>query len=846
MSRHAIACAFLLLGAQCGGNLSATTSRVETAVPPALPWESLPSSERIVDQVVSDPVSPVFSADDPAFRGTVGSDARGSALVQPGPDPAGHAGPQTPTSSGLTVKSTEFAVDAIPRAAFAAASEDALPAPWERSREAARRAQAAALFGHGGRPWSDLSLRSAAQRTTYRGKEVGFDATHSLELSRVLSRARVAVKARVTERDDRRFLEEGSVRLETFGGWRGDLGGIAFGDGGPLLSAARGRGISLERDLEPVGRHGVIHTRLAWGRSAVRYENIQAGRYPRSILAGTVHLHAPEGIEVGVDALRLSDPTRGGDQGMAVRQAWSTGIEAMRAGKSSSLEVEATTSGLTEQSGVERRSGRAAVSARAEQGRMSVGASAASAQGNAFRVGPLGAIEPVPAQVLAADLTLRPGGGSFVGMWAGQWKHSSPWGEGTPVLDANLANRASEGRQIGGRIGTTLTRTRSGLSLSMEYRRRALAEQTQRIWTTGASIAQGLGKTAQLSLQANRFAQEGSGPRDYASGNLSVRLWDRATLAVEQQTVWQEPYGAQVLSFVELAASPFGSRALPMSLRVSQSHEQDAGSFRPRQSQASLSGGVRLSREATLSLRVQSTIGRSHRSDAVEVGFRHAFDAGAPGISVATSAAREAARQLLGGAVFEDRNGDGIRSPGEEGIAGVEVVIDNDVRTPVRTDLDGRYRTLLTPGRHLLRLLPESVPTSYALDGTGAVEIEVTADRFAEHDFALERRTGSIRGRLVFGGAGALDPLTSVEAQRVEGLRVLLDDREYTVTDAKGEFVFHALPAGPHEVSIDPASLPPGVRIEGEPRCVVLVGTEGRSEVDCRFVLIRPVVRRRF
>ncbi len=174
------------------------------------------------------------------------------------------------------------------------------------------------------------------------------------------------------------------------------------------------------------------------------------------------------------------------------------------------------------------------------------------------------------------------------------------------------------------------------------------------------------------------------------------------------------------------------------------------------------------------------------------------------------------------------------------------MVIDNDVRTPVRTDLDGRYRTLLTPGRHLLRLLPESIPTCYSLDGTGAVEIEVTADRFAEHDFALERRTGSIRGRLVFGGTGPVDPLTAAESQRVEGLRVLLDDREYTVTDAEGEFVFHALPAGPHEVSIDPASLPPGVRIEGEPRCVVMVGMEGRSEVDCTFVLIRPVVRRRF
>lgn len=138
-------------------------------------------------------------------------------------------------------------------------------------------------------------------------------------------------------------------------------------------SAARGRGVSLERDLDPVGRHGVIHTRLAWGRSAVRHENIRAGRYPRSIVAGTVHLHAPEGIEVGLDALRLSDPTRESTQTMAVRQAWSTGVEAVRAGKSTSLELEAATSGLSEQGRGEQRSSRVMVSTRAEKGPVSVG-----------------------------------------------------------------------------------------------------------------------------------------------------------------------------------------------------------------------------------------------------------------------------------------------------------------------------------------------------------------------------------------------------------------------------------------------------------------------------------------
>src|SRR5690606_18787756 len=72
----------------------------------------------------------------------------------------------------------------------------------------------------------------------------------------------------------------------------------------------------------------------------------------------------------------------------------------------------------------------------------------------------------------------------------------------------------------------------------------------------------------------------------------------------------------------------------------------------------------------------------------------------------------------ISGYVYHDRNNDGVRDPGEEGIAGVQIrVVPVNVPTPqsaitVTTNSDGSYRvTGLAPGRY--RIVEVVQPEGY-------------------------------------------------------------------------------------------------------------------------------------
>ncbi len=78
----------------------------------------------------------------------------------------------------------------------------------------------------------------------------------------------------------------------------------------------------------------------------------------------------------------------------------------------------------------------------------------------------------------------------------------------------------------------------------------------------------------------------------------------------------------------------------------------------------------------------------------------------------------------VSGRVFYDANRDGEQQPGEGGVAGVEVLLDDRYRAV--TDRDGRFEfPLVTTGRHQLTLRLESVPLPWGAAGETGVSVNV-------------------------------------------------------------------------------------------------------------------------
>jgi hypothetical protein len=153
----------------------------------------------------------------------------------------------------------------------------------------------------------------------------------------------------------------------------------------------------------------------------------------------------------------------------------------------------------------------------------------------------------------------------------------------------------------------------------------------------------------------------------------------------------------------------------------------------------------------------------------------------------------------------------------------------------------------VAPGRQQARLLPESVPVSYALDRTGTIDLDVPATGLEEHDFPLLRPLGRIEGRIMV----AVDPLAAgtnpaAAPAEVPRVRVILDGTQFTTTDREGRFSFRRLVAGTHEIRIDPATLPFGVRVEGEGTTRVVVSADRETVATCAFRIFRPIQRQVF
>lgn len=210
------------------------------------------------------------------------------------------------------------------------------------------------------------------------------------------------------------------------------------------------------------------------------------------------------------------------------------------------------------------------------------------------------------------------------------------------------------------------------------------------------------------------------------------------------------------------------------------------------------------------------------------------------------------------GSLFVDRNGDGIRDEGEEGLSNAQVNLTSEsgrsVLNTVMTDASGSFAITTYPGVYRVRLdPPEEFVYSGNTDGQ-VLSIEYTSGQWsysvpfqmignagAEFSFGFMTQ-GQISG-LVWNDAD-YDGLMTEQENGMRSVRIeLLDGNgavaEETVTDRNGRFVFNGLKPDSYSLQIELESGYVYTVQTGEsaaPRinntvCTIPVGTLGMGEV---------------
>lgn|GEM_PF-983865 len=212
----------------------------------------------------------------------------------------------------------------------------------------------------------------------------------------------------------------------------------------------------------------------------------------------------------------------------------------------------------------------------------------------------------------------------------------------------------------------------------------------------------------------------------------------------------------------------------------------------------------------------------------------------------------------IDGFVFEDGNGDGIPGPGEKGLAGVTVHLEDGSKTA--TGADGRYRfPNVAEGPHQIRIEESAIPAVYYLMSPIRANVLIEPREIRQVSFPLIAG-GNAAGRFIDDADrnGKADP----EEKGIGDILVILTpvpnnapaaakpaetqaaiQNAYTGTD--GTFRFINIFPGEYDLSIDSETLPTGatpaatfpLRIKIEPHGTV-------SGIDI-LVTPRPVIKKK-
>jgi len=157
---------------------------------------------------------------------------------------------------------------------------------------------------------------------------------------------------------------------------------------------------------------------------------------------------------------------------------------------------------------------------------------------------------------------------------------------------------------------------------------------------------------------------------------------------------------------------------------------------------------------------------------------------------------------MVQGTIFKDNNGNGIKEPGEPGIAGVKVKVGEKTLT---TDAQGQYKRGVRAQKVLVSVEVDSVPEGYVFSRQITKEIFIQQGKTQTANFGLTVNSG-IYGVIYYDANknGALDS----EDTFISKVNITLDGTETATTDAEGSFNFSNIQPGQHHVSVDLNSIP--------------------------------------
>lgn len=189
----------------------------------------------------------------------------------------------------------------------------------------------------------------------------------------------------------------------------------------------------------------------------------------------------------------------------------------------------------------------------------------------------------------------------------------------------------------------------------------------------------------------------------------------------------------------------------------------------------------------------------------IRLGFRMSFDVFSRGWDP---------HGVISGHVYKDKDASGRYEVNDQGIGGVKV---NVGERQVVTDKAGFYSMDVRAKSVIVSPQADSVPSGTVFSTPTAKTVDVKPWGNAPVDFGLNSQTG-VYG-LVFvdkNGNGVPD----ASDQFVRNIKIILDKKYTSITDAQGAFYFRNIDEGPHTLRIDINSLPlnmlPQIKLENK------------------------------
>ena len=158
----------------------------------------------------------------------------------------------------------------------------------------------------------------------------------------------------------------------------------------------------------------------------------------------------------------------------------------------------------------------------------------------------------------------------------------------------------------------------------------------------------------------------------------------------------------------------------------------------------------------------------------------------------------------LRGFVFYDLDGDGIKDKDEGGVKDVTINTSSDKTT--KTNEEGYYFIKNIVGKKAdISIDVNTIPRGYILTTPSFYEVNISHGGTKRLDFGITTRSEIVGNIFVdLDGNNKFDR----EDESVSGVVIILDDKEKTVTDSGGQYLFRKLTPGEHTIKLDLKTIP--------------------------------------